>query len=202
MAFFQELGASKWHLVESVGPSHKRFGVWRVELPELREALTRAFRRAVSKSQCSRLSCWCSLGQRSSELMGDSEVQKTRKMLGAWWKDGLLNYFSSDKKRLGSLWGGEPGVFIRSLSLEDVASDKRRRDCYFLCGAFKRSAERLDCWFWKGRSWLVWWSQECFLAQLFQVYLVAVEQLQALLTSTTIPLESPDASLSMLTAML
>ncbi len=41
-------------------------------------------------------------------------------------------------KPLGWWTFGEPGVFIRSLSPEDVASDKRLDDfCYFLCSAFK-----------------------------------------------------------------
>ncbi len=41
---------------------------------------------------------------------------------------------------------GEPGVFIRSLSLRMSLLIALRRDfCYFLCGAPKIVLQRLDC---------------------------------------------------------
>ncbi len=96
---------------------HKRFGVPGSGSPETR-SLTR-FRRAVSKSNAQDFSCWCSWSK-SSELIKCKKSKKDyfrafdkmRKLAGT--------YFSSDKKRLGSLrwwtFGEEPGVFIRSLS--------------------------------------------------------------------------------------
>ncbi len=55
------------HLGGSVEPW--RFGVLKGGLLKLREALTRAFERAVSKSNAQDFSCWCSLGRSPSELM-------------------------------------------------------------------------------------------------------------------------------------
>ncbi len=64
---FPELGASKWRTWWRV-ILRRRLGPGRVELLKLAEAPdTALFRRAVSKPMLKTLSCWCSLGSKSSE---------------------------------------------------------------------------------------------------------------------------------------
>ncbi len=141
------------------------------------------FRRAVSKSTLKMVG---SLG-RSSNWMGVRS--QNRKITRAWWRWEIYwTYFSSDKKRLGSLWGWDFGgawgvysVFI----LEDVV-DKRLDVTSVISSAVPLRLfcrKRFDCWFWKspGLACLVSQEQEQqrfllswlkFLAGGSQVYLV------------------------------
>ncbi len=128
-----------WALREPVRWSvsyYKRFGSER-EAPETPWSSDMCFLSVQSsKSMLKTSACWCSLGSKSSELMGELEI-KIERLPGLDEKMACWTYFSSDGweafevKWLASL-GCLFSLSLRMCSLMALGSDF----CYFLCGAF------------------------------------------------------------------